>query len=210
MPRTLALAAACAVAALLGAALAGAEEGPPPADPAGSRLVTLHAGDPVTHTLNLSTGLFGGRIEGTRFVETRAHLDYGTYAENALSLALEEDDRGVFVDLGHWTALREAYGYDEADGGGIGFASIALDGDRVRIARRRQEDSPQTLREARPILSSHPGERRTSVVPLPGHILLVRLEDRLRKATPLLAKILVVSHVPGDSVTLRWALLPSP
>ncbi len=213
MPAARPIAALAAAAALAAGALALAsaeEPPPPPAASAGgtSRLVTLHAGDPVTHVLNLADGTFGARIEGPRLVERRAHLDYGNYKDDALTVALEEDDRGVLLDLGHWADLARTYEFDEVVGGGIAFASLSsADGD-VRIARRLPKDAFQKLREGRPLLAATVGERQVSLPPVPGHIYLARVEDRHRKTAPVYAKFLVVSHVPGDHVTLRWDRIP--
>ena len=60
-------------------ALASAQEGtgaPPRPTPglSTSSLVTLHAGDPVSHVLDLSDGSFGARINGPLLVERRAHV----------------------------------------------------------------------------------------------------------------------------------------
>jgi hypothetical protein len=205
-PRLAALAAAGLLAG--GLALASADDGPAPARAPDSRLLTLYAGDPVTHALDLADGSFGGAITGTRFDERRAHLDYGNYRDDALTVALEEDDRGVLLDLGHWADLAKALDFEEAIGGGVGFASLSFAEDEIKIARRLPRDSFQNLREARPILSTAPGERHANLAPVPGHIYLARVQDRFRKSAPVYAKLLVVSHVPGDHVTLRWSHVP--
>lgn len=205
MTRTLLLAVAASALVAGGLAAAGEEGGAPAPGPG---LVTLHAGDPLTHTLNLVDGSFGARIAGTEFRETRAHLDYGVYGDDALTVALEEDDRGLILDLGHWADLARAYRIEEADGGGVAFASISVDGSRPLIARRHPGETFQTLLEARPLLSSARGERRAALHPVAGHVYLVRIEHHRRDSPPVHAKILVVSHVPGDRVTLRWDRIP--
>jgi hypothetical protein len=202
------VAAAVALAGTLALARAGDPIPPPPA-PA-TRLVTLHAGDPVSHTLDLAQGDFGARIEGTRLLESPAHLDYGNYADDAFTFALDEDDRAVVVDLGHWGDLAKAYEFPEADGGGIGFATISYSAEEsdFRIARRVPKDGFQNLREGRALLATVAGDHRVAVHPVPGHVYLVRIQDRLRKRPAVHAKLLVVSHVPGDHVTFRWARIP--
>jgi hypothetical protein len=202
--------AALAAAALVAGALALARAEDPPAPPPApvSRLVTLYAGDPAAHTMDLAGGGFGARIEGTRLVEGAAHLDYGFYADDAFSFGIEEDDRAVVVDLGHWADLARAYEFPEADGGGIGYATISFEDSDFRIARRVPKDGFQNLREGRALLATVAGERRVAVHPVPGHIYLVRILDRLRRTPPIHAKILVVSHVPGDHVTIRWSRIP--
>ena len=206
-----ALAAALAAAAILAGALALARAGDPdpPAPPAPtSRLVSLYAGDPEAHSLDLADGTFGARVTGRRLVEGTAHVDYGNYADDALTFALDEEDRGIVVDLGHWADLAKAYDYPEADGGGVGFASLSFEDPDFRIARRLPKDGFQNLREGRALLATVAGERRVSVHPVPGHVYLVRIVDRHRRNPVVHAKILVVSHVPGDHVTFRWDRVP--
>jgi len=202
--------AAAALGGILLLVALGGRATPAPEDPApaGPGLVTLYSGDPVAHVLDLATGAFGARIDGTLLRETRAHLDYGTYADDALTLALDEDDRGLWIDLGHWADIARDMDIEEADGGGIVFASISVDGSEVRVAKRFPRDSFQNLPAGRPLLSSLAGERRVAVHPVAGHIYLARVEHRHRKTPPVHAKILVVAHRPGDSVVLRWEPVP--
>ena len=42
-----------------------------------------------------------------------------------------------------------------------------------------------------------------------GHIYLLRITDPSDKTFELVAKIIVVGHVPNESVTLRWQILPN-
>ncbi|NUN52385.1 MAG: hypothetical protein HUU06_06310 [Planctomycetaceae bacterium] len=162
----------------------------------------------MTHTLNLVDGSFGARIEGTVFRETKAHLDFSNYADDALTVALDEDDRGMILDLGHWADIAREREVDEADGGGIVFSSLSVDGADVRIARRHPKDSFQNLLAGRPILSTLGGEHRASIRPALGHVYLVRVEHLHKRAPTVFAKILVVAHRPGESIVLRWEPLP--
>jgi hypothetical protein len=203
-PRAALFAAPLLAFGLAAAALPAGTEGGSP----GPGLVTLYSGDPVSHTLNLVDGSFGAAVEGTLFRESRAHLDYGTYNDDALTIALDEDDRGLMVDLGHWVEVARSLGIEEADGGGITFASISVDAGKFRVAKKHPKDSFQDLLAGRPLLSSLAGERRVNLHPVPGHIYLVRIEDHHREAPAVYAKILVVAHRPGESVVLRWEPIP--
>jgi hypothetical protein len=40
-----------------------------------------------------------------------------------------------------------------------------------------------------------------------GHIYLIRITDRHDRSFERLAKLKVVSYVPGESVTIRWQVL---
>jgi len=196
---------AAAGAAALGGAKA--ETGAAGAAPA-SGLVTLYRNDPVTHAISLATGDFGARVSGTDFVLGPAHLDFGNYHPDALTVALSEDDRGLILDLGHQSDLAEAYRFTEEVGGGVGYASIHLrDGDLV-IRRHFPEHAFQTLVEGRPITTVFRGERLASAPVVPGHVYLVRINDRKARRPDLFVRILVVSHQAGDRVTLRWEPLP--
>jgi len=205
---TVALPAAALALVAAGLASAASEDGGPSPASGSSQLVTLYAGDPVTHALNLADGSFGGSIDGLRFVETPAHLDYGTYMADTLTLALGDDDRGHAVDLGHWADIAKTLGFEEAIGGGVGFASLHFADADVRIARRVPKDGFQDFRDARPILTAQAGTHLLRIPPAVGHIYLLRVEGVHRRGTPLFVKMQVVAHEPGERVTLRWAPLP--
>ncbi len=192
----------------MGAALAVAVG---PAKPAaalesrdGGGLVTLHRLDPVTHTLNLATGRHGGRIEGAAFIETRAHLDYGVYAEDMFTVALEEDDRGAILDLGLASELPERYDFEEVIGGGRGYASIRLDGDRLAVRKNFPDDAFQHMESGRLLFPTHADANLASAPVAEGHVYVVRVRRKEASGDWVWAKLLVVAHEPGRWVTVRW------
>lgn len=170
-------------------------------------LVRLYRADPLAHTLDLSTGAFGNRFHDNELFEGRAHLDYGVYARDALTVALAEDDRGLIVDVGTGDDLAAAYEFEEVDGGGRAFASLRLSGDEFQVRRNFPEGAFQKLLEAKPFDTRRADAFRTSLPVFPGHIYLVRVWHKDHPEREVLAKVLVVDHDPGTSVTLRWAPL---
>jgi hypothetical protein len=170
-------------------------------------LVTLYRHDPVTRTLNLQTGAFGGAIMAREYHELPAHLDFGFYTEDAMTVALAEEDRGLILDLGTGDDLARTYEFEEVDGGGRAFASIRRVDNEFQIRRNFPETGFQLLKEARGILPRTGDAHRVAMPITVGNIYLVRVWNREAPETEVFAKILIVDHVPGRSLTLRWSTL---
>jgi len=110
------------------------------------------------------------------------------------------------LDLGTADELRNRYGFEDAQGGGTGFASLHLQGDKVMVLKQdlsRQEFQP--LQEGSRLFTEV-GPSATAPVKL-GHIYLVRITDKKDKSTQQLVKLIVISFRPEEAVTLRWELL---
>ena len=97
------------------------------------------------------------------------------------------------------------YGYEETVGNGQGFASIRFEDSKLVILRDRRERVVQDLKETEQLFAP-PKSGAAAPVKL-GHIYLVRITDRHDSNFQLLVKLLVISHVPGESVTFRWQSL---
>ena len=112
----------------------------------------------------------------------------------------------AIVDLGTPDELRQRYGYEEAQGGGTGFASIHLRGDKVMILKQdlsapeyqRLQEGPKLFTEVTP--------SATAPIKL-GHIYLVRIADKKDPSYQQLVKLMVIAYRPEEAVTLRWELL---
>lgn len=166
-------------------------------------IFTMYAVDPLARTLCFNDGK-----EGMTFVNT----DWGnrcsdlSFVGSNLSSGIEVDRLAAIVDLGSPDELRERYGFEDANGGGTGFASIHLQGDKVMILKqdiRKQEFQP--LQEG-PKLFSDVGTSVSAPIKL-GHIYLVRIADKKDKSTQQLVKLMVIGFRPDESVTLRWEAL---
>ncbi len=112
----------------------------------------------------------------------------------------------MIIDLGTAYELRERYGYEDAENGGEGFASLQLQGNRILVLK---EDSPnQTLQPLRegPALFGEPGPSANAPIRL-GHIYLLRLTYKKDNGFQVVVKLMVIAYAPNESVTLRWAML---
>jgi hypothetical protein len=166
---------------------------------------TLYALDPLRSTLNLSSGETGHVFEGAYVHNRGSDLSFGNYVEDALTVAVEGRRVGTIVDLGASADLARRYGYAETVGGGQGYASLHLDGRRAMITRKVGAPSFQALRENAALFAQ--GVPTASAPAVLGHVYLVRITDEVDRSFERIAKVLVVAHVPGQSVTLRWSPL---
>jgi hypothetical protein len=114
----------------------------------------------------------------------------------------------TIVDIGTSDQLREKYGYDDAERGGNGFASLRLEGDKIMILQDNSKpDKPewQPLQEAAKLFSE---PRASANVPVQlGHVYLVRTVDQRDKNFQQIVKLMVIGYRPEESVTVRWELL---
>lgn len=176
-----------------------------PARSTESRLITLYRLDPLRSTISLEDGGEGNAIRAGAVVTRSSDLDFGNYAPDAFTVGIVDGRRGVLVDLGSQESLARRYGYAETVGMGQGFASIRLDDGRAVIRRASDASSVQPLRESTELFGlGVPSATRLVVT---GHVYLARLVDERDRGFERIAKILVVAHVPGESVTIRWAPL---
>jgi len=165
---------------------------------------TMYAFDPLARTLCFSDGK-----EGMAFIEN----DWGNRCSDisytgggSFVSGIEVDRLAAIVDLGTPDELRNRYGYEDANGGGTGFASLHLQGDKIMVLKqdlRKQEFQP--LQEG-PKLFTEVAPSASAPIKL-GHIYLVRIANKKDKSTEQLVKLMVIAFRPDESVTLRWELL---
>jgi hypothetical protein len=166
-------------------------------------IVTMYAIDPLARTLCFSDGKEGMAFTSTNWVNRCSDL---SFAGSNLVTGIENDRLGAIVDLGTADELSSRYGFEDAQGGGTGFASIHLQGSKIMVLKQdfgKQEFQP--LQEGSK-LSTEVGSPVAAPIKL-GHIYVVRIADKKDKSTLQLAKLMVVAFRPEESVTLRWELL---
>jgi hypothetical protein len=169
-------------------------------------ITTMYALDPLSRTLCLRDGREGMVFQNNRWGNRCSDLVYSLAGGGSFVTGVEATRVGVVIDLGTADELRERYGYEDADSGGEGFASLQLQGNRILILK---EDNPnetlQALREG-PSLFSEPGPSANAPVRL-GHIYLLRIADKKDSSFQRIVKLMVIAYTPNESVTLRWVLL---
>jgi hypothetical protein len=187
-------------------ATSGAEKRPTTGQPARGGVFTLYAWDPLARSLCFSDGRAGFMILKNRIENRCSDLSFTTAGGGSLVTAIEADRLGAIIDLGTADELRLRYGYDDAAGGGEGFASLRLQGQKILILKGdNPQEELQPLKEA-PALFSEVGPSANAPVKL-GHIYLLRLAARKDGSFQLIVKLIVIAYTPNESVTLRWAAL---
>lgn len=169
-------------------------------------IFTIYAVDPLARTLCFEDGREGMAFVGTDWGNRCSDLSFNLAAGGSLVSGIEVDRMAAIVDLGTPDDLRDRYGYEDAKGGGTGFASLHLQGDKIMVLKQdlsKQEFQP--LREGTKLL--------TDVAPFfsapikLGHIYLVRIANKKDNSTQQIVKLMVIAFRPDESVTLRWEAL---
>jgi len=169
-------------------------------------IFTIYAVDPMARTLCFSDGKEGMAISSTDWGNRCSDLSYSLQGGGSLVSGLENDRLAAIVDLGTPDELRNRYGFEDANGGGTGYASLHLQGDKIMVLKQdlsKQEFQP--LGEASKLFTDV-GPNVTAPIKL-GHIYLVRIADKKDKSTVQLVKLMVIAHRPEEAVTLRWESL---
>lgn len=173
-----------------------------------SGIFTLHPIDPLSRTLCFKDGKEGMAVAANQWGNRCSDLGYSPVGGGSLVAGIEVNRVATLVDLGTGNDLREKYGFDDAENGGVGFASLRLEGDKITIL---QEDNGKTkptwttLKEGE-LLFGDAKAAANAPIKL-GHIYLVRLADTKDKSFQQIAKLMVISYRPDEAVTLRWELL---
>lgn len=165
-------------------------------------IFTMYSIDPLARTLCFSDGKEGMAFTGTTWVNRCSDL---SFAGSNLVAGIEADRPGAIVDLGTADELSSRNGFEDAQGGGTGFASIHLQGDKVMVLKQdlgKQEFQP--LQENSKL--TEVGSPVAAPIKL-GHIYLVRTADKKDKSTQQLVKLMVIAYRSDESVTLRWESL---
>ena len=171
-----------------------------------SGVFTMYALDPLARTFCFNDGKEGMAIANNQFGNRCSDLSYSLAGNGVFVAGLEVNRVAAIVDLGTSNQLRERYGFEDADNGGVGFASLRVEGNKITIL---QEDntSPvwQPLKEG-PQLFNDLKASANAPIKL-GHIYLVRIADTKDKTFQHIVKLMVISYRPEESVTLRWELM---
>lgn len=167
-------------------------------------IFTMYALDPLTRTICFKDGKEGMAIANHQWGNRCSDLSYSL--TGTLVAGIEIDRVAAIVDLGTANDLRDHYGYDDAENGGVGFASLRLEGDKILVL---QEDNSKPvwrpLKEG-PRLFTQVTTSANAPIKL-GHIYLVRIADTKDKNFQRIVKLMVIAYRPDEAVTLRWELL---
>jgi hypothetical protein len=166
-------------------------------------IFTLYALDPLARALCFRDGREGLALQKNRWANRCSDLSFSLAGDGNFVSGIEATRVAAIIDLGTARELRDRYGFEDAQNGGEGFASLRLDGDGILILK---EDNPnetlQPLKEGSALF----GELRPSAVaPIRlGHIYLLRIADKKDKSYQQVVKLMVIAYKPNESVTIRW------
>ena len=169
-------------------------------------IFTIYLVDPLSRTLCFADGKEGMAFTNTDWGNRCSDLTFNLAAGGSLVSGIEVNRVAAIVDLGTADDLRNRYGFEDAQGGGTGFASLHLQGDKIMVLKQdfsKQEFQP--LQEG-PKLFTDVARSASAPIKL-GHIYLVRIADKKDTSFQQLAKLMVIAYRPEESVTLRWELL---
>lgn len=171
-------------------------------------IFTLYAMDPLSRNLCFADGKEGMAFVSNKWENRCSDLSYTLAGGGSLVTGIELNRTAAIVDLGTANDLRGRYNYEDAENGGVGFASLRLEGDKVTIL---QDDNGKFKASWQPLQESVKlfGEAKSSAnAPIQlGHIYLVRIVDSRDKGLQQIVKLLVIAYRPEEAVTVRWELL---
>src|SRR5690349_2400780 len=170
-------------------------------------IFTLYAMDPLARTFCFNDGKEGMAFVSNKWENRCSDLSFTLAGGGSFVSGIELNRVAAIVDLGTANDLRGRYSYEDAENGGVGFASIRLEEDKVTILQDdngKFKASWQTLQEGSKL--SKVKSSATAPIQL-GHINLVRTFDSNSKTVQHTVKLIVIAYRPEEAVTLRWELL---
>jgi len=171
-------------------------------------IFTLYAVDPLARTLCFTDNKEGMAFVNNKWENRCSDLSYTLAGNGSLVTGIELNRAAAIVDLGTANDLRGRYGFEDAENGGVGFASLRLEGDKVTVL---QDDNGkfkptwQTLQEGSKLFTE---VKSSANAPIQlGHIYLLRIVDSKDKSFQQIVKLIVIAYRPEEAVTVRWELL---
>jgi hypothetical protein len=171
-------------------------------------IFTLYAMDPLARTLCFTDGKEGMAFVNNKWENRCSDLSYTLAGGGSLVSGIELNRTAAMVDLGTANDLRGRYSYEDAENGGVGFASLRPEGDKVTILQDdngKFKASWQTLQEGSRLFTE---VKSSANAPIQlGHIYLVRIVDTKDKSFQQIVKVIVIAYRPEEAVTVRWELM---
>jgi hypothetical protein len=171
-------------------------------------IFTMYTLDPLARTLCFSDGKEGWAFVNNKWENRCSDLSYSQAGNGSLVSGIEINRVAAIVDLGTANELRERYGFEDADNGGVGFASLRLEGGKVMVLQDdngKEKATWQPLQEG-PKLFTEVKSSANAPIHL-GHIYVLRIADSRDKNFQQILKLMVIAYRPDEAVTLRWELL---
>jgi hypothetical protein len=170
-------------------------------------IFTMYAVDPLARTLCLTDGKEGMAFVNNKWENRCSDLSYTLAGNGSLVSGIELNRVAAIVDLGTANDLRGRYGFDDAENGGVGFASLRLEGGKIMVL---QDDSNPSKLTWQPVQEAAKltDVKSSATAPIQlGHIYLLRIADSRDKTSQQIIKLMVIAYRPEEAVTVRWELL---
>ncbi len=171
-----------------------------------SGIFTLYLLDPLARSLCFTDGKEGMTVINNDWGNRCSDLSFTLAGGGSFVSGIEVNRLAAIVDLGTADELRGRYGFEDANGGGTGFASLHLAGDKIMVLKQDlSKPEYQPLQEGSKLFTE---VAPSAVAPVKlGHIYLVRIADKKDANFQQLVKLIVIAFRPEESVTLRWESL---
>ena len=171
-----------------------------------SGIFTMYVLDPLARTICFKDGKEGMMFQNNQWENRCSDLSYSPAGGGNFVAGIEINRVANIVDLGTSNDLRERNNFEDAENGGLGFASLRLDGGKIMIVQGDLTKLTwQPLKEGAQLFAE--AKAAASAQIKLGHIYLVRLADTKDKSFERIVKLMVISFRPDEAVTLRWELL---
>jgi hypothetical protein len=167
---------------------------------------TMYVLDPLSRTLCFSDGKEGMAFVNNSWGNRCSDLSYSLAGNGSLVTGIETNRVAAIVDLGTPDQIREKYGYEDAERGGEGFASLHLEAGKIVVLKdNHPQDTYQPLQEGARLFTDVAPSANAPIKL--GHIYLLRIADQKDKSFQQIVKLMVIAYRPDEAVTLRWELL---
>jgi hypothetical protein len=169
-------------------------------------IFTMYVVDPVARSLCFADGKEGFTTNNNDWGNRCSDLSFTLASGGSLVSGIEVNRVAAIVDLGTADELRGRYGFEDASGGGTGYASLHLEGDKIMVLKQDlTKPEYQPLQENSKLFTDL-APSATAPIKL-GHIYIVRIADKKDTNFQQLVKLMVIAYRPEESVTLRWESL---
>src|SRR5262252_3668213 len=154
---------------------------PPPHSPSGfsdtqvsGGIATLYAADPLLRTFCFADGGAGHVFQNHQLLNRCSDIAYN-YQPESLSVGMEGARLGTIVDLGSPTELAQRYDYGDGWVKGQGYASLRVQDGKVLVAKGRDSQAVQPLKESSLLFKE--GKSTASAPVKLGNVYLARITD---------------------------------
>jgi hypothetical protein len=169
-------------------------------------IFTMYVHDPLARTMCFSDGKEGFAFVDKDWRNRCSDLSFILASGGSLASGVEVNRVAAIVDLGTPDELRQRYGFEEAQGGATGFASLHLNGDKVMVLKEDiSKPEYQPLQEGAKLFTDLAPSANAPI--RLGHIYLVRIADKKDTSFQQIVKLMVIAFRPEEAVTLRWESL---